>query len=122
MASKSHKPRHAAWGTRVGATLLDGLIVWGIVLVAMFVAAIAMLMTGNSLDGALPALIALVSAVAYYIGSMTRHGERNGQTLGKQAAGIRVVRADGQPLTVGNVLLREGVVKGLLGYGTLGIG
>jgi uncharacterized RDD family membrane protein YckC len=118
----SKQPRPADWGTRVGATLLDGLIVWGIVLVALFVAAIFMLMTGNSLDNPLPALIALVSAGAYYVGSMTRSGERNGQTLGKQAAGIRVVRTDGKPITVSNVLVREGLLKGVLGYGTFGIG
>jgi uncharacterized RDD family membrane protein YckC len=121
----SRKPperRPAAWGTRVGATLLDGLIVWGIVLVAMFVAAILMLMSGGRLDGPLPALLAIVSAGAYYVGSMTRSGEHNGQTLGKQAAGIRVERADGKPLGTGDVLLREGLLKGVLGYGTFGIG
>jgi uncharacterized RDD family membrane protein YckC len=122
MASKQPKTRPADWGTRVSATLLDGLIVWGIVLVALFVAAIGLIMTGNHLGSPLPALIALVSGAAYYVGSMTRSGERNGQTLGKQAAGIRVVRTDGKPITVGNVLVREGLLKGVVGWGTFGIG
>ena len=121
MATRQQQ-RLSGWGPRVGAALLDGLIVWGIVLVALFVAAIVMLITGSSFDGALPWLVTLVSAGAYYVGSMTRPGEHNGQTLGKQAAGIRVVRKDGHPVTVGTVVLREGLMKGLLGYGTLGIG
>lgn len=35
----------------------------------------------------------------------------NGQTLGKMATGIRVVRTDGQPMTVGRAAWREAVVK-----------
>lgn len=121
-SSEQQQPRPAGWGTRVGATLLDGLIVWGIVLVAMFVAAIFLLMSGHSLESPLAWLIALASAGGYYVGSMTRGGERNGQTLGKQAAGLRVVRSDGRPITVSDVLVREGLIKGVLGYGTFGIG
>ena len=74
MASKQQQTRPAGWGTRVGATLLDGLIVWGIILVAMFFAAIFLLMSGNSLEAPLAWLIALASAGAYYVGSMTRPG------------------------------------------------
>jgi uncharacterized RDD family membrane protein YckC len=38
----------------------------------------------------------------------------NGQTLGRMATGIRVVRTNGEPMTFGLALLREVVVKGLL--------
>ena len=38
----------------------------------------------------------------------------NGQTLGRMAIGIRVVRANGKPMDFGCAMLREVVVKGLL--------
>ena len=38
----------------------------------------------------------------------------NGQTLGRMALGIRVVRAKGQPMTFGFAMLREVAVKALL--------
>ena len=38
----------------------------------------------------------------------------NGKTLGRMATGIRVVRANGQPMTFGFAMLREVVVKALL--------
>ena len=122
MGSKTQPTKRAGWGPRVGAALLDGLIVWGLILVVMFVAAMASLMTGMSLNRPVSLLLMLATACAYCIGTMTRVGEHNGQTLGKQAAGLRVVRDDGQPLTAGAVATREVLLKGLLGYGTFGIG
>ncbi len=38
----------------------------------------------------------------------------NGKTLGRMACGIRVVRANGQPMDYGTAVLREVVVKWLL--------
>jgi uncharacterized RDD family membrane protein YckC len=62
----------------------------------------------------LPALVYLIYSVAL----LSRSGEHNGQTLGKQMLGLRVIRNDGQPLDAGTALVREGLVKtlpGLLG-------
>lgn len=50
---------------------------------------------------------------------MGRSGPMNGMSLGKQIVGIRVARADGQPVTIGFALLREWVVRGLL-FGVIG--
>jgi len=123
MASKEQRTKRAGWGPRVGAALLDGLIVWGIILVVLFVAAMLSWTTSNGgLHGWSSLLLSLGTAGVYYVATMTRSGERNGQTLGKQAAGIKVVRDDGKPLTVGTVATREVLLKGALGYGTFGIG
>ena len=65
----------------MGAALLDGLIIWGIVLVVMFVAAMVSLMAGISLDRPLSLLLTLGTAAAYSIGTMTRIGEHNGLAL-----------------------------------------
>ena len=123
MASKQQRTKRAGWGTRVGAALLDGLVVWGMILVVLFIAAmVSWTTTGDGLDRWFSLLLSLGTVGAYSIGTMTRPGEHNGQTLGKQAAGIKVVRDDGKPLTVGAVAAREVLLKGALGYGTFGIG
>ena len=79
----------AGWWQRVGASLFDG--IFSITIIGYF--------------------------VNWFL--MGRDGERNGQTLGKQVVGIRVVKADGSPVSVGFAVLRELVVKGLL-FGGLG--
>ena len=43
-----------------------------------------------------------------------RPGVRNGQSWGKQLAGIRVVRDDGRPIGMGYALARETLLKTLL--------
>jgi len=123
MPGKQQRTKRAGWGPRVGAALLDALIVWGIVLVVLFVAAMFSLMGGDGgLDRALTLFLTVGSAGAYFVGTMIRAGEHNGQTLGKQAAGLRVVRDDGKPITIGTVAAREVLLKGVLGYGTFGLG
>lgn len=52
---------------------------------------------------------------------MVRRGRRNGQTLGKQAMRIRVVRESGEPVTLGNGLLREVIGRQLLVAFTYGL-
>ena len=84
----------SGWWSRVGATLLDALI-------------------------SLPFLIIFYVLIVSPI-LMARSGPQNGQTWGKQALGIRVLRDNGQPFTYGTALLRDFVVKGLL-FGAVGI-
>lgn len=111
----------AGWGSRVGATLLDGVIVFAViaVLVLLIVAAVAASDVAGILVGIVLGLAALVVALLYAPILLARKGERNGQTYGKQAVGIRVVRDTGQPFEMGAGFLREFVVKGLL-FGTAG--
>jgi hypothetical protein len=67
-------------------------------------------------------LLYLVMAVVYACGTLSRKGEHNGQTLGKQAAGIRVVRDNGKPITFGFAFMREVILKWLVGNLAFGIG
>ena len=55
----------------------------------------------------------------YYPVFMSRPAERNGQSVGKQIVGIRVIRDRGEPMDYGWALLRQFVVIGLL-FGVLG--
>jgi uncharacterized RDD family membrane protein YckC len=92
----------------VGAALLDGLIV------GLPVAAIAL-----AVDPALGIVLGLTAALTYYPLLMMRAGAANGQTLGKQVTGVRVVLESGEPFTYGTGVLREFAIKYLL-FGTVG--
>jgi uncharacterized RDD family membrane protein YckC len=109
----------ASWGSRVGATLIDVLVLLipGAILGWLIVAA--------SLDGDSSTWAIIGAWVLYLLALaliwllyapllMMRSGERNGQTLGKQAVGIRVVRDSGEPMGFGWAALREVVVKNLM--------
>ena len=106
----------ASWGSRVAATLIDWLIllVPVIVLTVIVVAIAAGSDTGAIVTGVMGFLAYLVALFLYAPLLMTRDGEHNGQTWGKQALGITVVRDNGQAMNFGTAALREIVVKGLL--------
>ena len=114
--------RYANWGSRVGAALLDGLIVWAIAIIAAIAAGIMAPLDGGDDVGPLWLLLWFLGSCAYYGGTMVRRGSRNGQTLGKQVAGIRVVRDDGKPVTPGTVASREVGLKFVVGVATFGVG
>jgi len=111
----------AGWGSRVGATLLDTLIlsVPVIALVIVVVAVAAGSDTGAVATGIVGFLAYLLAALFYAPVLMARDGARNGQTWGKQIVGIRVVRDNGQPFDIGSGFVREFAVKGLL-FGGVG--
>ncbi len=111
----------APWLSRAGAALLDFLIVF-----AALVVVVLLIVGGFAASTAagvvlliilgIPAFVGLFMYGAYFMG---RKGEHNGQTPGKQIVGIRVTRDNGQPYDIGNALIREFLVKGLL-FGTVG--
>jgi len=105
----------ASWGSRVAATLIDWLIllVPAVVLTIIVVAIAAGSDTGAIVTGILGFLAYLVVLFIYAPVLMARAGRSNGQTWGKQALGIRVVRDNGQAMSFGLAALREIAVKGL---------
>jgi uncharacterized RDD family membrane protein YckC len=111
----------AGWWSRVGAALLDGVIV-GIGSIVLLIAITAPFSIGFFADedvGVVSIVVGLlfatlcvaIVALLYAPAMMAR---TNGQTLGRMALGIRVVRAKGQPMTFGFAMLREVAVKALL--------
>jgi uncharacterized RDD family membrane protein YckC len=104
----------ASWGSRVGATMIDWLILLiPVILLTVIVIGIAAGSdAGAVVTGLLGFLAYLVVASLYAPLLMARDGARNGQTWGKQAVGIRVIRDTGEPISFGFAALREIVVKG----------
>jgi uncharacterized RDD family membrane protein YckC len=106
----------------VGAALLDGLVLL-VASLALFAPGVILLIADVNAPGIVLLILGGLAYVVMYIfyGAyfMNREGERNGQTLGKQWVGIRVVRDNGRPFDFGTGLLREFVVKQLL-FGWLG--
>jgi uncharacterized RDD family membrane protein YckC len=111
----------SGWWRRAGAFLLDGVIVGaGAILLLIAITApfsigffagddfgIVSLVVGLIFAAICVSIIALLYAPLL----MAR---TNGKTLGRMVCGIRVVRADTQPITFGFAMLREVAVKGLL--------
>lgn len=111
-------PPLASWGRRVGAYLLDLLFFLLLAGVPIMVLYVVLLATMNEDDANAVFTLSwyggsLLFFVLYYPLTMRRAGN-NGQTWGKQAVGIRVVKEDGQRVTGGFAFVREGLVKGLL--------
>ena len=88
----------AGWWSRVGATLLDGLIIF----VPLLLGGIAAIVSDTLF--AIFALVYLAAVFFYPPVMLTVH---EGRTWGKQAAGIRVVNMDGGPVGFGTALGRE---------------
>jgi uncharacterized RDD family membrane protein YckC len=116
MDEPPQRPYLADWWPRVGATLLDSVIIGAISFGCLIVSVLALAPFGADGDTGAPVwlLLTLVAGATYYTGLTARKGENNGQTFGKQAAGIRVVRDDGRPIRGGFAFMREVGLKLLI--------
>ena len=111
----------AGWWSRVGAALIDGLIVGlgGLVLLIAITAPFSIGFFANEDVGVVSIVVGLLFAticvsIVALLYAPTMMARTNGQTLGRMVVGIRVVRAKGQQMTFGFAMLREVAVKTLL--------
>jgi len=97
---------------RARALLIDVLIITTAALFSVLVT------SGAGAEGEITAaslsVIVSIGIVTYNVVLLARSGAANGQTVGKHAVGIRVVRTDGGALTFSDVLRREALGKALL--------
>jgi uncharacterized RDD family membrane protein YckC len=111
----------AGWWSRVGAQLIDGVII-GVGAILLLIAITAPFSIGffagddvgvaSIIVGLFLAVICVsIVALLYAPAMMAR---TNGKTLGRMVTGIRVVRANAEPMTFGFAMLREVAVKALL--------
>lgn len=109
--------RLAERGTRLVASILDGLIFAGMVYLPLILTSVAT--SAESRDGGggmgvvIGALLTLVGFVAWSWLTI-RYVVRNGQSIGKKITGIKVVRSDGTPVTLGRIFWLRNVVNGLI--------
>jgi uncharacterized RDD family membrane protein YckC len=111
----------AGWWSRVGAALIDGLIIGigALVIMAIFGSVFSVGFFDSEETGVIALVVGLMlSFVAIAIVALLyaplMMSRTNGKTVGRMAMGIRVVRANGQPMTFGFAMLREVAVKALL--------
>jgi uncharacterized RDD family membrane protein YckC len=112
------RPVLSGWWRRVGAQLIDGAIIGlGALIVLGILGAAGLSVDSNGGAAALivAALFAVLAiTVVAFLYAPLMMSRTNGQTIGRMAVGIRVIRADGGPMTFGFALLREVLVKTLL--------
>jgi uncharacterized RDD family membrane protein YckC len=113
----------ASWGIRAGAYLIDALAI----AVVPFIVGVAVLVVDGDSDDSrqlaqtLIYVVGIPIALLYAPLLLMRRGARNGQTLGKHALGIRVVREDGEQMTIGSGLMREVIGRQLVVAFTYGL-
>jgi uncharacterized RDD family membrane protein YckC len=112
-------------GTRLGAAILDGIVMAVMVYVPFLVIAIFAGASGAANPDALESggmppvfmfgfLLMFVGFVAWsWLTILYVH--RNGQTIAKKWLKIKVVRTDGSPASLGRIFWLRNVVNGLLG-------
>lgn len=105
-------PAFAGWWSRVGATIVDGLIIF---VPYMVLAGIGAVMASNASPGEdagtgaalVFSILGFLTLVGITVWQLVQEG-RTGQTIGKKALGIRLLReADGRPLGVGMAFVRR---------------
>lgn len=103
----------AGRGTRLGAVLLDGLILGGLGIAA----AIAIPAAGPDHSGSgfvvAMGLISIGVLVLLIVNLILLH--RNGQTIGKKLLGIKIIRTDGDRAGLGRIFFLRFLVPGLIG-------
>jgi uncharacterized RDD family membrane protein YckC len=111
----------SGWWSRVAAQLIDALILTipVIVLTILVVVVATGSEAGAIATGVFAFLAYVVVAIFYAPVLMKRPGPHNGQSWGKQAMSIAVVRDSGEEIGLGYGFLREIVIKQLL-FGFVG--
>ena len=106
--------------SRLGAAILDIVIVGAMVYAPVF-AAFGFAGASGSLDSDAGNNILLAGLGLALLGGIAAawlnilYVKRNGQSIGKKIVGIKVVRTDGSPISLGRIFWLRNVVNGLLG-------
>ena len=105
----------------MGAALIDSLIigVGALIILAIFGGVFSIGFFGGEDTGVVSVIVGLMLgflavAIVALLYAPLMMARTNGKTLGRMAMGIRVVRANGQPMTFAWAMLREVAVKALL--------
>lgn len=107
-------------GTRLGAAILDGIILMAMVYMPlMFVALVggaAAARTGETGANTILGVGGVVTLVGFTLWCWLtiKYMKSNGQSIAKKIVGIKVTRTDGSPASLGRVFWLRNVVNGLI--------
>jgi uncharacterized RDD family membrane protein YckC len=105
----------AEWWRRAVAALIDGSVIAGIAVI-LFIPLGAIGLSVDTDGGAIAFIfglivVAVVVALAALIYQPLMLWRTNGQTVGKMATGIRVIKVDRSPMDIFTAIMREVVLK-----------
>lgn len=106
--------------TRLGAAILDGIILMAMVYTPLILVAIvggaAARATGETGANAILLVGGGVALVGFAVWCWLtiRYMRRNGQSIAKKIVGIKVIRTDGSPASLGRVFWLRNVVNGVI--------
>jgi len=107
-------------GTRLGASMLDGVIFMAMVYAPMMVGAMVGGATASASGDTGSPVMAVGGMVVAGLGFAVwcwltiMYVRRNGQSIAKKLLGIKVVRTDGSPVSLGRLFWLRNVVNGLI--------
>ena len=99
------------------ATRYERIFTWFLdVLIAAAIGGVgALILSVLNASSVVYVIVGLIVGLLYGPLFTTRAGARNGQTPGKQIVGLRVVKLDGTPMDLKTAIIRESLLKYLLG-------
>ena len=114
---------YAGWWSRVAAQLVDVLVIGipAVVLGVVLFGGIGAAFGAGDEFGVGALIVGVIAYLGLFLAAfilyapllMRRPGAQNGQTLGKQMLGIRVVKTNGVPMDFTSSAIREVLVKGI---------
>jgi uncharacterized RDD family membrane protein YckC len=104
----------AGWWSRAGAYVADTAVLLPLVAALSLIAWAAGATEWLAIAVGWSLTQYMIRGLFYAPGLMRRPGPRNGQTLGKQWAGVRVTRDDGRPVDFPKAVEREWLIRTLL--------
>jgi uncharacterized RDD family membrane protein YckC len=91
----SRSMRYAGFWIRVGAKLIDGIIMFGVSLITNMAVSAVMIVSNDPVTALLATLVSLMINIAFGVAYTTFFVGRFGATPGKMACGLRIVMPDG---------------------------
>ena len=116
MKGLRRSPEYAGFGVRLLSWLIDMAVLLGLSVAALLIGVVVMMIAASAeTRGDMGAWFLLFYGIALLCNAISClyyiiFWSRDGQTLGKRATGLKVVRSDGRPLGAGRAILR------LIGY------
>ena len=98
-------------GTRLGAATLDGLILFVMVYLPFLLSAAA---GGKGSASWIGLVVGGIGFIVWLVFTVKLLGE-NGQSIGKKACKIKILRKDGSEVSISRVIIGRNLVNGLLG-------